>query len=131
MTRPKERPYRPPNVMPKGPIPLHDEEIAAMTRQGLSQKIISEKLGITVRSVQRGCRRMGLSRPAYSKMSADELARAEKMLDDGESIRQVAETLGRGWDTISRYFPGRSLDPAEAGRRGGLQAYANRILDSI
>jgi IS30 family transposase len=89
------------------------ERVAQWTRAGVSIAEIAARLNITERSVQRYRRRAGVSLPAGERLTADELARAEQLLDDGCSGNEVARTIGRSDTTIRRHFPGRGWTPEQ------------------
>lgn len=77
--------------------------ILAMINADVSVEDISDRLGVSIRTVRRAqATRQSPSRHA----SADEKCRAELMLRDGASYQEVARTLGRHGSTISTWFPG-------------------------
>ncbi|OHU71354.1 hypothetical protein BKG86_17015 [Mycobacteroides chelonae] len=84
---------------------IHDR-VVALTRQGHTSAEIANALSIARRTVVRHRRRAGISQPVASVMSADELATARVMLDDGASYHEVGRSLGRSPGTIQRNFPG-------------------------
>ena len=85
----------------------YDRQIAELTRRGSTAADIAKQLGLNPRTITRARRRMGVAQPAVPRFSQDEVRRAEAMLDDGCSFREVARTLGRAHDTIMLKFPGR------------------------
>ena len=83
------------------------QQIIALSRAGTPVREICERVGVcnfTVISVRREA---GVSKPRAPRMTADEIAQAEALLDDGCSIAEVARTLGRSRSHLGRLFPGR------------------------
>lgn len=88
-------------------IAARHARIAELTRAGLSQAQIAAIVGITPRSVCRTRKKLGLSRPLSGlHMTPDEIARAQALLDDGASYKEVARTLGRSSWSLRNRFPG-------------------------
>ena len=96
-----------------GRVAWRRDRVMELTRDGRSARDIAEILGITERSVLRHRRAAGLSREPGTPMTADELRRAEALLNDGCSLQEVARTLGRSARTIKRRFPGRAWTRAQ------------------
>ena len=82
--------------------------IAAMTRQGRTAHEISTALGITKRSVERARHEMGITRPRPNPITPDEIERVAQLLQDGASLKEAAETIGRRRESMRRHFPNQS-----------------------
>lgn len=61
-----------------------------------------------------------MTRAANRPPTADELATAERMLDDGASVREVERTLGRTRNSLKRYLAGRGWTRSEAGKHSAM-----------
>jgi hypothetical protein len=88
-------------------------EVVRLTALGFSAAQIAVWLGISARHVQRCRAAAGITQPCATPLTADEIARAEQMLDDGASLKEVARTLGRCREAIERRFPGRAWTPTQ------------------
>lgn len=84
-----------------------DQRIAELTRQKYTADRIAAIERITPRSVHAARRRLGIAQPPAKPFTNAEYTRAEELLDDGASYRDVAATLGRDPKTIAYHFPGR------------------------
>lgn len=83
------------------------ERVVELTREGHTAPTIADILGCSVRTVQRIRTERGVSQALqFSPMTPDELAQAQRLLEDGCSYGEVARTLGRTHNTIARHFPG-------------------------
>lgn len=97
------------------------EEVARLTAAGLSITGIAQRLGINKRLVVRDREAMKINHGVVAlPLTPAEICRALELLDDGCPLGEVAETLGRGRDTISRRFRGYSklkVDPLKDCRK--------------
>jgi transposase len=87
--------------------------IVTLCRSGLTVREAAARVGVGISAVTQARREAGLAKPRPPRMSAEELARAKAMLDDGASYAEVARTLGRGRMAIARRFPGFGWSMAE------------------
>jgi DNA-binding CsgD family transcriptional regulator len=106
--------------------------VVELTRQGLSAQVIADMLGVNERTVVRdrvdeGVAQLWCGRNA---MTAEELERAEELLDDGCSMAEVARTLGRHDMTLRHHFPGRSWDPQQTAEYATLMRLRRRWENS-
>jgi DNA-binding NarL/FixJ family response regulator len=76
-------------------------------KEGWTNRQIAQELRVTDRTINRYRDDLGLSAPA-KRMTPEEIALAEQMLDDGASYAEVARTLNRPTATIANRFTGRS-----------------------
>lgn len=89
-------------------------KVVEWTRWGVTARQISIRLGITERSVQRHRAAAGIAKRQWAdRLTVEELARAEELLDDGCSFAEVGRTLGRDMRTIRHHFPGRGWTPEQ------------------
>lgn len=107
-------------------VAKRQDKIVAMTADGFSASEIASVLGICRRSVYRARQRREVSRPQPGPLTADELSRAERMLDEGYPYTEVAQALGRGLTTISERFPGRGLSRSEVGDYAAMRRRARQ-----
>jgi Ser/Thr protein kinase RdoA (MazF antagonist) len=71
------------------------DQIATLTRQGLTPPVIADLLHISTRTVGRARRKRGLAQAQHSKpLNAAEVERAKAFLDDGQSYAEVKRTMG-------------------------------------
>lgn len=88
---------------------MRREAVRRMTvDDGMSARDIAAFLGVTVRMVQRDREILRLSKPKPSPMTADEIAKARELIEDGCSLTEVAATLNRSSSTIGKYCKGLS-----------------------
>lgn len=93
----------------------------------VTARAVARHYGVTTRTIQRWRGAVGVARPGWVHMTADELARAKAMLDDGCPYSEVAETIGRTAHQMRRRFPGYTgqTNSQELHRlRAGLKAVA-------
>lgn len=95
-------------VAPLGRKPVDAEPIIWLTKRGWSIPRIANHLGISERTVQRTRAKAGLCRPPNTPITVEQIARAGNLLDDGASYSEVARTIGCCWETVAKYWPGRS-----------------------
>lgn len=86
---------------------------ADMRRSGSSYLEVIEATGLPRTTLYRLFTCEGLTTPKDTRrrLSDDEAARAEELLDDGCSYREAARTLGVTAATLLRRFPGRGWPP--------------------
>lgn len=87
------------------------DQIVALVRQGLSVNVIAERLGVSTRMVVRArkARGMSVAQVGGAVCHPPELwERAEEMVDDGVSLREIARTLGISYSRVSCKLRGRS-----------------------
>lgn len=106
------------------------EAICELFLDGRSIPDIAARVGISTRLVE--CRLIdnGLrtAAPSKARMTAEEIEKARRMLDDGQSYYAVGEVLGRAQQTIERNVPGYAkLTPSEAGERAALVRQLHRL----
>jgi DNA-binding CsgD family transcriptional regulator len=82
------------------------EEIVALTQSGRNAREIAERLRISERTVQRVRAASGCAELSAPRLTGSEILTAMEMLEDGASYGEVARTLGRAEQTISRNIPG-------------------------
>lgn len=88
--------------------------IKTMTQQGRTAHEISTALGITQRSVERARHQMGITRPRPNPITPEEINRVAQLLQDGTSLKEAAETIGRSRESMRRHFPGQSWTRQQA-----------------
>lgn len=82
------------------------EKVVTMTRAGMSAAEIALHLGIAQRSVVRIRKRCGIAKPKPPPLTAEELAVAKALLEDGASRAEAARSIGRNQSAIEHAFPG-------------------------
>lgn len=68
-----------------------------------------------------------MARP-LPQIPPEKLAKAEEMLDDGCSFREITKTLNMSWETLKRYFPGRQWTHQQCIEHGVLVRQSNRAI---
>lgn len=91
------------------------DQVAALTRAGLSANEIAVRLGCTQRTVVRIRKATGTSKPANSeytgvRLDLRRLQAAREMLDEGAPHAEIMRTLGLSRKTLRKYFPGTAWD---------------------
>jgi len=109
------------------PPQVDDELVAKLTRQGWSAQQIADELNVTTRTVVRSRKRSGILGSPPQWMTDEELAIAERMLDDGASLTEVARTLDRHPTSIWKRFRGRGWTPAQTGQHNALRHLEARL----
>lgn len=107
---------------------VSDQRVVALSLQGLSVAEIARLTGFHRRTIERARARAGIAGPTPTSMGSEEIARAEQMLADGASYREVARTIGVCWTTVRRHFPGRGWTPQQAAEyRTALRLYGQVV----
>ena len=103
-------------------------EILRLHHRGLTARQIAERVGCTTKTVQRVRKANGLSRVVPATVgvpvSTERLEFAARLFDDGASRAEVRRSVGMGWGTLAKFFPGRAWTKAEA------SAFANVVRRS-
>src|SRR5690606_19285746 len=94
------------------------EQVARMTRNGLSARQTAGALGVAERTVVRDRRATGTAKPPRTALTPRQLEIAAQLLDDGCSYAEVARTVGASATTIAAHFPGKGWTPIQAGAWG-------------
>ena len=109
------------------------ELLRHLHNMGLSAAQIAERAGCTARTVTRWRASEGLTQPGPVtvgvRVSAERLAAAERMLDDGAPYQEVARTLGMHQHTLRRHFPGRQWTKHQSGVFAAMVTHMNRQMN--
>lgn len=93
------------------------ERVAELTREGWSSAAIAEDMGTTTRTVTRIRKATGTTtRTNPPPLTAEQLARAKDLLEDGAPYPEVARTLGCGSEVLRNRLPGYSWTLQQAGQ---------------
>jgi hypothetical protein len=103
------------------------DQIAALTRQGLTPPVIADILHISTRTVGRARRKRGLAQAHSQPLNAAEKQRAKEFLDDGVCYAEVARTMKRSHWVIRRAHPGYAYTRAQVAEA----ALFGRIMASL
>lgn len=116
--------------MSRGPVDC--QEVARLTRAGVTAPKIAERLGCTTRTVQRARARLGISQPvsptAGRPISAERLERVRRMVEDGASHAEITRTLGVNQETLRRHFPGTQWSPQQSSEMAAAVRRANKQM---
>ena len=107
------------------------EQVTAMTRQGMTADQIGAALGIAPRNVVRHRVAAGIAQPASVRVTDAQWQTAERMLQDGCSLAEIARTIGADSKTIATHFPGRGWTKQQVGEWRAFMRKANRQLAAI
>jgi len=107
------------------------EQVTAMTRRGMTADQIAETLGITARTVLRHRVTAGIARPAPVRVTDSQWQTAERMLDDGCSLAEIARTIGTNHSTVATHYPGRGWTKQQVGEWRAFMRKANRQLKAV
>jgi transposase len=126
-----------PNRVPRTPIVNQERRERKLerirltkyyTRLGLSANEIAIHLGVARDTVVGYRRDGGVSQTLKPRWSAEEVEQARRLLEDGASYVDVAETLGRSTTYIRHKLPGYGWSAQQAGQMGYLvQKYGKFI----
>lgn len=112
---------------------MHDHDlIAELLRAGLKHRMIAERVGCTVRAVQRVAQlNPELRRNATPvPLSGEELQTAREMLEDGASYVEVARTLKRSQRAIHKHFPNMGWTPRQAGEYSAMLRHMEFVFEA-
>lgn len=84
------------------------EEVKNRTEQGQTLAAIAQALDCSVSAVIKIRHEVGVSSPAYNRLTPERKARIEAMLDDGCPYAEISRTLHVDHETLTRHFPGRA-----------------------
>lgn len=106
------------------------ERIRALLAEGLPVVDVAARLGISTRTVLRAKRELGLPLASYVRrtIGPEDLALIGRLLDEGWSYNEITATHRYTHGTLTKYFPGRGMDPLEASRLGLLVRNTNRAV---
>ena len=107
------------------------EQVTTMTRRGMTADQIAETLGITARTVLRHRVAAGIAQPAPMRVTDAQWQTAERMLQDGCSLAEIARTIGADPKTIATHFPGRGWTKQQVGEWRAFMRKANRQLKAV
>ena len=101
---------------------LDHAEIIRLHHYGLTVRQIAEQVGCTMRTVQRVKSANGLAQQVPATVgvpvSAERLAFAAQLFDDGASQWEVRRTTRLHQRTLQKHFPGRGWGPTQAAAFG-------------
>ena len=104
------------------------EQVVTMTRRGMTADQIAETLSITARTVLRHRVAAGIAQPAPARVTDAQWQTAERMLDDGCSLAEIARTIGANPTTVAAHYPGRGWTKQQVGEWRAFMRKANRQL---
>jgi transposase-like protein len=112
----------------------NDADILELIEQGLNARQIAKRMGICTQTVYRSRLRQGLAeRHAHkaNRYTPEFLAQAERHLDDGWSIKEIARTYGVNQDRLGKHFPGRGWTKTQAAELAVLRREENRLFRAL
>ncbi|UZT28743.1 helix-turn-helix DNA binding protein [Nocardia phage NS-I] len=83
-------------------------EVRRLRRAGKTVAQVAETLGVARETVSRDLKALGMGTPVR-RVSAEDWARAEALLDDGASYSEAARTIGVAVSTVRNRYPGRGM----------------------
>lgn len=95
------------------------ERIMELSRQGITNEVVAEMLGISTKTVERARVHAGVGQPQKRATKQDKL-RAKLMLDDGACYEEVARTIGFKSCAVKRWYPGFTWDRSQVAHAGVL-----------
>jgi lambda repressor-like predicted transcriptional regulator len=102
--------------------------VAELSAEGWTLDQLAALLDTTPRTISRDRDALGIKAPPHRPWTEDDERRARELLADGESLKEVARTLGRNVDTIGDRFRGQGWTPHEVGQYNKLRKL-RRALD--
>lgn len=108
-----------------------DVTVAELTAEGRNTREISERLGMSRRSVTRARARQGLTPGVCpERWTPERLELFDQHLTDGWSYREIARTYGVNAQSVSARFPGRGWDRSLAWM-GRLVKLTENLPDAV
>ena len=104
------------------------EQVATMTRQGMTAREIGEALGVTPETVARHRVAAGVAQTVAARVTPEQWQIAEQLLDDGCSCAEVGRTIGVNGNTVSDHFPGRGWTRQQSGGMAAFMRHAKKQL---
>ncbi|WP_187589073.1 helix-turn-helix transcriptional regulator [Gordonia sp. OPL2] len=92
------------------------EAVGSLTRAKTPTAEIAALLGVSERTVTRCRVELGIARPTPPRLTQEQLDTAERLLAEGASYVEAAQTVGCTPKPLRRRFPGRGWTFAECGR---------------
>lgn len=92
--------------------------VIEMRSAGQTYEQIAEALGISVSMVTRTCQRF--CKPGYVPVSVEEAERMYALVRAGWTVREVADEMGRAWETVNRHVRAERLRREFLARRRGV-----------
>lgn len=104
-------------------VVIHERRdvVAKLTAEGWTLDQIAKHLGVTQRMISRDRVKKGIAQPPSKPWTADEDRRCRELLADGESLAEVARTLGRNIDTIATRYRGQGWTAHQTGQYNRLR----------
>ncbi|MET3349616.1 UNVERIFIED_ORG: putative transcriptional regulator [Arthrobacter sp. UYEF1] len=97
-------------------VSIDRARLQVLVSEGKSLNEIAAELDVTQRTISRHKRALGLSAPKPPCKPVEEWrTEADRLLEEGYSQVAVAEVLGVGSSTVSKYFPGRGWTDQQKG----------------
>lgn len=98
-----------------GPTPRVDrDEFRRLNEAGWTIAQLAPHFGISPTYVSRLRTKLGIVAPTRLNLTAERLARIERMLNDGASFREIRRTEGADMQTLRVHFPGRGWTPEQS-----------------
>lgn len=94
-----------------------------LTAQGYTAPEIAARLKVSTRTVVRYRHAAGCAQPPPRHLTADIIAAAGKLLDDGCPYEEAARTLGVSSWAIAARYPGRAWTRSQVAAFGGLNRW--------
>lgn len=101
-------------------------DILELVSQGLSNRVVASRLGVSARTVSRVRCNAGMGAEKKTP-SEDEKLRAKELLEDGASYAEVGRTLGFYPGHVKRWFPGYEWSVGQRNEMAEMQ----RRLDGL
>jgi DNA-binding NarL/FixJ family response regulator len=80
-----------------------DDAIVHMTLEGLSSREIGHRVKVTQRTVSRVRRLMGVAQEVNPRLTREQRARIDRLIDEGMPATWIAEDVGCSDQTVRRY----------------------------
>lgn len=115
--------------MPRYSVPryrINRDELARLHAAGVKLADIASQLGVTVGTVERHAKALGLTR--WQRATPENLTLWNACLDDGWSFEEIHRTHGVDVSTLRHYFPGRGWTYAEREAHRAAERYLGARL---
>lgn len=107
------------------------ERVLWATQSGDSLEKIAKDLGVSVRTVSRHRKSLGIAKSHPAPYSQEIRDRALHLLDQDIPYQEVGRTLGVSPGTVAQWFPGRAWTKSQASAQGRLMKDFYKVKNKL
>lgn len=94
---------------------------------GTTTRQAAEQLGVSVRTINRLRRRLGIATGTCRMPTPEQLEYARQLLEDGASMTDAARSSGVEFQTLKRRWPDKVWTPSQVGQYARQSAHLKRL----